>query len=498
MAIGRRRWLGVLPAVALVVGATGAAAQSPAAGEYDGVTVNVVTFSGPPIAEPLERYAPEFEAATGAKINITKYPFSDLYQKALTDVASGTNSFQLMTLAAPWVADFASAGYAADLTDKIANDPDIAWDDVMPFFRDIVAQYAGKVVGVPIDGDFTMTYYRTDILGADGVEPPKTWDEYLKIAEKYDGKDLNGDGVPDYGSCISKARSGVGTWLFNGVLSSFVQTMGTNQGTFFGDNMTPLINNEAMGAALDFWKASMEFGPPDENNLDQQGGRDMFTSGRCALAIDWGDTGVLAIDPATSKVIDKVGAVQMPGSTKVLDRATGKLVPCDATLCPYAIDGVNHSPFAAFGGWSAVVNAAADAKTQAAAYDFASYVSNPTRSNIDVTHGVTGMNPYRLSQFGDNMANWVAAGFSEAAATDYLGAMKDSLDNPNMAVDLRILQSNNYTNVAEDQAISQFLAGELTKEEAMQQLFDKWQELTDSTGRDAQAAAYAASLGVQR
>ena len=52
--------------------------------------------------------------------------------------------------------------------------------------------------------------------------------------------------------------------------------------------------------------------------------------------------------------------------------------------------------------------------------------------------------------------------------------------------------------MAEDQAISQFLAGELTKEEAMQQLFDKWQELTDSIGRDAQAAAYAASLGVQR
>ncbi len=236
MAIGRRRWLGVLPAVALVVGATGVAAQSSDPSEYAGVTVNVVTFSGPPIAEPLERYKPEFEAATGAKINITKYPFSDLYQKALTDVASGTNSFQLLTLAAPWVGDFASAGYAADLTDKVANDPNIAWDDVMPFFRDIVAQYGGKVVGVPIDGDFLMTYYRTDILGPDGVAPPQTWDEYLAIAKKYDGKDLNGDGEPDYGSCISKARSGAATGEFNGSFQLHgVEDDGVAQGTFFGD-----------------------------------------------------------------------------------------------------------------------------------------------------------------------------------------------------------------------------------------------------------------------
>ncbi len=129
-----------------------------------------------------------------------------------------------------------------------------------------------------IDGDFLMVYYRTDILGPDGVEPPKTWDEYLAIAEKYDGQDLNGDGEPDYGSCISKARSGVGTWQFNGVFSSVrPDAWAPPRARSSATTWTPLVNNEAMGAALDFWKNSMEFGPPDENNLDQQGGRDMFT-----------------------------------------------------------------------------------------------------------------------------------------------------------------------------------------------------------------------------
>jgi multiple sugar transport system substrate-binding protein len=43
--------------------------------------------------------------------------------------------------------------------------------------------------------------------------------------------------------------------------------------------------------------------------------------------MDWGDIGSLAIDPANSTVIDKVGAIILPGSTQVLDRATGKRWP---------------------------------------------------------------------------------------------------------------------------------------------------------------------------
>ena len=61
------------------------------AGEFDGVTVNVMTFTGPQIAEPMQRRAPDFEKLTGAKVNVITVPFSDLYQKLLTDWATGTN-----------------------------------------------------------------------------------------------------------------------------------------------------------------------------------------------------------------------------------------------------------------------------------------------------------------------------------------------------------------------------------------------------------------------
>ena len=48
----------------------------------------------------------------------------------------------------------------------------------------------------------------------------------------------------------------------------------------------------------------------------------------------------------------------MPGSKEVLNWDTGKLEACTADSCPHAIDGVNHAPFAAFGGWGGGINAA--------------------------------------------------------------------------------------------------------------------------------------------
>ncbi|WSG98141.1 hypothetical protein U8P76_28975 (plasmid) [Rhizobium johnstonii] len=54
--------------------------------------MNVITFTGPQIAEPLQRRAPDFEKLTGAHVNVVTVPFSELYQKVLTDWTADTNS----------------------------------------------------------------------------------------------------------------------------------------------------------------------------------------------------------------------------------------------------------------------------------------------------------------------------------------------------------------------------------------------------------------------
>ncbi len=466
--------------------------------QFEGVEINVLTFTGPQIAEPLQRRAPDFEAQTGASVNVVTVPFSDLYQRMLTDMATGTNSFDGFVFAPQWMVDFIVPGYIEDLTSRVESDEALQWEGVAPFFRNFSSTYEGSIYTVPLDGDFQMVYYRSDLLEQEGLEPPQTWDDYLAIAETFNGQDLNGDSQPDYGSCISKKRNAQAYWMILSVAGGYLQTQGTSQGAFFDtETMEPLVNNAAFGAALDIYKATTQYGPPNELNLDVGDTRSLFITGRCALSLDWGDIGTLAIDPEQSTVQGQVGSIILPGTAEVLDRETGELVACDETTCPHADEnGINHAPYAAFGGWSGGVNAAIDDQVKEATYAFLSYMSQPENSNVDVTMGVTGFQPYRTSQF-ENMELWLEAGFSEAGAEDYLGAIESSLDSPNMILDLRVPQNQRYQQIVLDTAISQFLADELDREETMQQIYDGWQEITEELGREQQQEAYVGTLGIE-
>jgi multiple sugar transport system substrate-binding protein len=475
--------------------AASAAAASPGT-KFAGVSVNILTFNGPQVAEPLQRRAPDWEQLTGGHVNVVAVGFQTIYDKALLDASTGTNSFDGYVFDPQWLGDFVGPGYLLDLTDRVAADTQLDWQDIGPFFRDFNATYNGKVYTIPLDGDFHMVYYRSDLLQKDGLKPPATWDDYMTIAQKYNGQDLNGDGEPDYGSCIAKKKGAQSYWWIISIAAGLLQAKGTNDGAFFDtSNMNPLFGpNEAMTKALDMYAKTATVGPPDELNMDVGGTRGLFTTGRCALSMDWGDIGTLT--PGTYAQ-DKTGATITPGWKEVLDRSSGKLVPCDGTTCPNAVDGVNYAPFASFGGWSGAVNAASPKENQDAVYDFLSYMSSPAISGLDVTLGKTGYNPYRTSHFS-NIQPWIDAGLSQAAAENYLGAIKSSLENKNMVLDLRIPVTKRYQQDVLDTAVSQYLAKELDAAATEQAIADGWNAITDEAGKDKQLAAYVASLGVER
>src|SRR5207237_8402069 len=100
--------------------------------------------------------------------------------------------------------------------------------------------------------------------------------------------------------------------------------------------MQPWTSNPAAAAGLTVYKQLAKIGRPGQLNHDVGASRGLFVTGRCALSLDWGDIGPLAVDKTQSTVQDKVGAVILPGSKTVLDRSSNQLVDCNATLCPYA------------------------------------------------------------------------------------------------------------------------------------------------------------------
>lgn len=480
---------------------------------FDGETITVLTREEPYISEPLKRRGPDFASLTGAKVNVVTVPYSDLYQEIIRDWNEGTNKYNVVVFASQWMVDYVQKGYLEDLTARVEADKAIQWDDLVPFFRKFNATYKGTIYTIPLDGDFHMVYYRKDLLQQAGLKPPQTWQDYLALARHFHGRDLNGDKEPDYGSCITKKRNAQAHWMVWSVVSPFLQTKGTQQGAFFdSETMKPLVKNEAFAKALDIYKETNKYGPENELEMDLFDAQAVFLAGRCALALSWGDIGPLAIDPTTSKIVDKIGVTIVPGTRQVLDRATmslgsairttpetstGKLVPCDKITCPYAIDGVNHAPYGAFGGWVGAINAAAPSRTKDAGYAFLSYMSQPAQSNVDVTIGITGFNPYRISQF-KTREPWLAAGMSFDTTSEYLGAINLSLTSPNMVLDMLVPQNNRYQQIVLDSAVADFLADRITRDEAIDRIYNGWEEITTEMGRDQQRAAYRGTLGLTR
>jgi len=462
---------------------------------YDGVVVNILTRPGPVIAQRIVERGEEFKEMTGAEIRVAEVPFAELFQKILTDWATGTKSIDVGVFASGWGVELVSGGLVENLDPYVEQDDKLNLDDIALYFREYNQKVEGSTYFITLDGDFQMLYYRTDVLADAGLEPPRTWEEYLEVAAAIHGKDMNGDGEADYGSCIFKKRNAQSYFAVQSMAASRVQSKGTAEGLYFdAETMAPKINNAAWKKAFEIYQETGKYGPADELNQDIGDTRGLVTSGRCGLAIDWGDIGPLSIEEG-SAIKDKIGAVMMPGSTEVLDTETGELVACTDETCPHAIDGVNFAPFAAFGGWTAAISKASDDKVKAAAYDFLSYMNQAAQSNVDVTMGWTGYNPYRNSQLDDTAA-WVDAGFSQEAAENYLGAIKDSLNNPNMASDFRIPGAQQYTGVVLDREVARFLAGEITVDQALANIEEGWEEITEDFDRDDQAAMYKLSLGI--
>ncbi|MEA5542765.1 extracellular solute-binding protein [Limnoraphis robusta Tam1] len=465
---------------------------------FQGVTLTVLSLTpGNGITEPIINHAAYFEALTGVQIKIITAPFDLLYQEILNDFRKDIHNYHVVIVPSQWKMDYVRQGYLLNLTEWVKADSAIEWEDISLFFREYSATYDGGIYAIPLDGDILTLYYRSDILEREGITPPRTWNEYLELARRVHNQDLNNDGEADYGSCLVRTPQTNPRMLW-AVAGSFLQSQGTQQGAFFDrETMKPLVNNAAFAEALAIYQEAIAYGPAQkgDENLSVTEMRLLFLSGRCAFMIDWGNLATLAVE-SNSPIKNLVGTAILPGSSQVLDRETGQLVSCDSSICPYSDDGVNHAPYAAQSGWVGTVNAALDEKTQAAAYAFLSYISQPKQSNIDVMFSKTEFNPYRISQLTNSQV-WIEAGMNPQVARQYLNAIYSNFESQNIVVDLSIPQYEVYKQDILHPILIDFLNQEISVSETMIKIESGWEKKTDELGRESQRKAYCQSLRVE-
>jgi multiple sugar transport system substrate-binding protein len=469
-----------------------ATAQSPFAGQ----TIIVTTQTGSAIGGPAIEIGNSWGEANGVTVEVQQFAFSDLFPRIITALQTGTQEFDVMIYASDWMGDIAGGGYVLPVPDSLKEA--VNWEDMIPLYRERIADWGGTTYAVPFDGDSHMMYYRSDLVSAESpfaadfeatygypLGEPATWAQYRDIAEFFHNREVDTAGLvaPISGTIEAQRRQAQSFWFLMTRSSGYAKAPGDPY-FFFDENMTPLVNTPGWVQGLQDWIDISAFGAPDMINADVTNVRSVFPAGGAVFGLDWGDVGPITVDPAASVVGGITGFGPHPGGDRYWDRATGEWVTPES--------GVNRAPFIAFGGW--VISVAADSDVADAAWAYiAELASQENAARFAVTGG-TGVNPLRASQFED-LSLWTGAGFDEASAIDYLDAINTSISDPNAVVDLRIPGAFEYF-AALDTGISRALAGELTAQEALDGVAAEWDAITDRLGRESQLALYQQSLGI--
>ncbi len=102
--------------------------------------------------------------------------------------------------------------------------------------------------------------------------------------------------------------------------------------------------------------------------------------------------------------------------------------------------------------------------------------------------------PYRKSQFAD-MAKWKEYGFTDPAK-QYLNAVNETLAHPNVRPDLPDPGTARYYD-ALDEGIAQALSGWVSAQQALDDVAETWEDITNELGRDKQIKYYRDDLGLK-
>lgn len=313
-----KRWLGTGTAIvltaALIAGCSGSNGGNVATGNagketgtntpqasakpFEGKSISLVTANHP-WGEAIKPLLPEFEAATGMKVEVQSYFEDQLTQKLTVQFTTASKTpdvFMYRPLQEGKL--FFKNGWVHPL-DEFVNQ-DAAYD-----FADLsqsavgTATVDGKIGGIPIITEQEILYYRKDLLEQAGIAVPKTIDELVAAA-----KTLHDPGNENYGFVARGQRSPLVTQV-----SSFLYSEGAD---FINGDKAAINTPEAVKAFTTYGTLLKDFGPPGVLNMSWPQAFGIFAQGKVAFLTDANSLYKNLTDVEKSQVADKVGFAAFP------------------------------------------------------------------------------------------------------------------------------------------------------------------------------------------
>jgi multiple sugar transport system substrate-binding protein len=459
------------------------------------VTRSAVSFSVMEVKD-------EFEAATGAKLDIVRVPpDGDHFATLMSDVTNGIGKYDASIAAAWWLGELVTGDYIISY-DKYYDDPRFPkWniDDVLPGPRSLLL-YGGKKYMVANSHNGQVIYYRRDLFADPQhqsafkqkygyeLDVPKTWKEFRDIAEYFDGRDLNGDGEHGHGLTMALKPGSQAMFNYMSVSAPFVIGPDNPKLYWFDpETMKPLLESPGHVRALKVMVDLFRFGSREMLTWQHGKGWGDFLSGHAALAITWHDLGALAQQEG-SKVKGKIGVAPIPGTHEYYDIARGAWAETAE---------VNHVGNTNGGSWAGVISKFS--KAPEATYYLLALMATKDKSRTYVARGWDATGPGRTFHFlppdGDGVVDeYVKTGWDLDDLRQFSTAFFATFEDTQQFPYLRIPGAFNYW-LALDLHLGEAMSGQLSPEAALRATAVDFEEITIRLGRERQRQAYRESLG---
>ena len=268
------------------------------------------------------------------EFSFAEAPFSDLFQKAATSLATRSTEYNIIISDSQWIGALAEPGWILKLNDVIAANPDLQIDWYSQTVLDTYMLYpegSKNVYGLPQEGDTIALFLRKDMLtdpaersafqSKYGVPLPQTFedyedltmDEFAKVAEFFTRPD---DQLWGTAMQYSHVYDFVTCQLYPFMFSQGGEVWDAKTGQVEG-----ILNTEINAQGMRQMKSWMKYQPPGATNYGIGELVDVFTQGKVFSAFQWAAVGLgMITEEMTQK--DQVLVVPPPkhGSGASADR----------------------------------------------------------------------------------------------------------------------------------------------------------------------------------
>lgn len=262
-------------------------------------------------ADAFKSIIPDFEAKTGIKVNVVELPYDQYHQQLTLKYTSGSADFDLAYVPIGWVPELQVPNYIVPVSTDEAKLAELELDD----FPGIENAYFGEnneLYFVPYMNETQGILYRTDLFEDEqekaafqekyGYElaPPATMEQYKQIAEFFNRPDENLSGVTLMGEKSILLGFAFYNRLFN------------YGGDLYDADYKQQFNNEAGVKALNDLQELFQFTSAASKQYGWSDASGEFLQGRSAMAEMATTIAQVAQDPDQSRVVGKVGFSAIP------------------------------------------------------------------------------------------------------------------------------------------------------------------------------------------